>query len=121
MAAIALPLLTLSQDERSIIAVLQRKVFASRSLDIKHERYYEGRQRLALLGIAVPPELAGFETVANWNRVVVDEPERRMDVRAFVREPDGHKPTVLVGGALALGSLQYAEQPQPHRIQIRRH
>lgn len=85
MVAIVLPKSTLTTDERALVAELQRKVFAQRRLDIKHDRYYEGRQRLAVLGLSVPPELDGFETVVNWSRVVVDEPERRLDVRAFVR------------------------------------
>ena len=85
MAAIALPLSTLSNDEMALVIELQRKVLSFRAFDIKHERYYEGRQRLALLGLAVPPELRGFETVVNWPRVGVDEVERRIDHRAFVR------------------------------------
>lgn len=85
MARSTKTLLVLQDDERAVLGELQRRVFATRPKDIRHERYYQGRQRLALLGIAVPPELAGFETVINWPRVGVDEIERRMDVRAFVR------------------------------------
>lgn len=83
--SIDLPLLTLTTEQKSLIAQLQQKVLSHRRLDIKHERYYEGRQRLAVLGLAVPPELAGFETVVNWPRVGVDEVDRRIDHRAFVR------------------------------------
>lgn len=47
-------------------------------------RYYEGRQRLEHIGLAVPPELRRFETVVNWPRVVVDTIEHRQDVKAFL-------------------------------------
>ena len=83
--AIATPLLALTDDQKTLVSELQRKIFWFRPRDIRHDRYYEGRQRLAVLGLSVPPELEGFETVVNWSRVVVDEPERRLDVRFFTR------------------------------------
>lgn len=52
--------------------------------DSLHEKYYEGRQRLEHIGLAVPPELRRFETVVNIPRVAVDEPERRLDVKSFI-------------------------------------
>jgi len=76
---------TLSVEELSLITELQQKILRNRRDDIRLDRYYEGRQRLDVIGLAVPPELAGFETIVNWSRVVVDEPERRMNVRYFVR------------------------------------
>lgn len=45
--------------------------------------YYRGVQRLAQLGLAVPPELRGFVTVVNWPRVAVDAVEERLDVEGF--------------------------------------
>lgn len=76
---------TLSNEEQSIVSELQRKILSNRRGDIRMDRYYEGRQRLDVIGLAVPPELSGLETIVNWSRVVVDEPERRMNVRYFVR------------------------------------
>ncbi|MCU1441127.1 MAG: hypothetical protein JWP85_2124 [Rhodoglobus sp.] len=113
MAASALTLLRLTDDERAVLGELQRRVFASRPKDIKHERYYQGRQRLALLGIAVPPELAGFETVVNWPRVGVDEIEHRMDVRAFVR-PGNDKADEELREAAEANNLD-SEFPLLHR------
>ena len=37
-------------------------------VDELHEKYYEGRQRLEHIGLAVPPELRRFETVVNVPR-----------------------------------------------------
>lgn len=47
-------------------------------------RYFEGRQRLEHMGLAVPPELRRFETVVNWPRVVVETIEQRQDVKALL-------------------------------------
>jgi len=85
VVAIALPKSTLSSAEMALIDELTQQIHWHRPRDIRMEQYYEGRQRLAVLGLAVPPELAGFETVINWPRVTVDEVERRLDIRAFVR------------------------------------
>lgn len=74
----------LSNDGRAIFARLRRDLERLRRVDIKHERYYEGKQRLEHLGLAVPPELRRFETVINVPRMAVDEPERRMDVKALI-------------------------------------
>jgi hypothetical protein len=83
--ALAAPLSSLTSDESSVVLELTQRINWFRPRDIRMERYYEGRQRLAVLGLAVPPELSGFETIINWARVTVDEPERRLDIRAFVR------------------------------------
>ena len=53
-------------------------------VDELHEKYYEGRQRLEHIGLAVPPELRRFETVVNIPRVAVDEVERRLDVKSLM-------------------------------------
>lgn len=47
------------------------------------DNYYRGIQRLAQLGLAVPPELRGFVTIVNWPRVCVDAIEERLDVEGF--------------------------------------
>lgn len=53
-------------------------------LDQKHELYYDMQQKVEQLGIAVPPELRRFETVADWPRVAIDETEQRLDVRTII-------------------------------------
>lgn len=76
--------MALSDDETAVINGLSRAILRRRRKDREHKAYYEGRQRLKTLGLAVPPELAGFETVVNWPRVVVDELEHRLDVKAIL-------------------------------------
>lgn len=47
------------------------------------DAYYDGQQRLEVLGLAIPPELARFTVVVNWPRVVVDAIADRLDVKGF--------------------------------------
>ncbi|MFT2612791.1 hypothetical protein, partial [Escherichia coli] len=47
--------------------------------------YYEGLQKIDVIGLAVPPELRMFEVAINVPRMAVDEPERRQQLRAFQR------------------------------------
>lgn len=44
---------------------------------------YEGALTLENLGMSLPPELRALHTVANWNRLVVDTIEERLDVTGF--------------------------------------
>jgi hypothetical protein len=77
----------LSNDEQATFSRLSSTLSSSRSILEGLDAYYEGSQRLARLGIAVPPELSEFETVVNWPRMAVDSVEERLDVEGF-RLPD---------------------------------
>jgi hypothetical protein len=82
-----LRLLTLSDEERRIVASLQRMKFeqadALRTLDA----YYNGEQAIDTLGISMPPELADLRTALGWPRLAVDPLHERLDVEGF-RFPD---------------------------------
>lgn len=73
----------LTRDE---IALLEKheKDWRSRS---QHDelmlRYYQGRQRVEQLGMAIPPAMRHFLVVANWNRVLVDTINDRQQVRSL--------------------------------------
>jgi hypothetical protein len=77
----------LNNDEQATFSRLSSTLSSSRSILEGLDAYYEGSQRLARLGIAVPPELSEFETVVNWPRMAVDSVEERLDVEGF-RLPD---------------------------------
>lgn len=47
------------------------------------DAYYDGQQRLEVLGLAIPPELARFTVIVNWPGVVVDAIADRLDVKGF--------------------------------------
>ena len=70
-------------DESRRVDELSRRLFTSYGDDQRFDRYYEGSQRLAHIGLAVPPELRKFETVLNWCRTVVDSVSDRMRMKAF--------------------------------------
>ena len=70
-------------DESKLVDDLSRRLFTSYADDQRFDRYYEGTQRLAHIGLAVPPELRKFETVLNWCRTVVDSVSDRMRMKAF--------------------------------------
>ena len=70
-------------DGSKLVDDLSRRLFTSYADDQRFDRYYEGTQRLAHIGLAVPPELRKFETVLNWCRTVVDSVSDRMRMKAF--------------------------------------
>jgi hypothetical protein len=88
----------LSNDEQATFNRLSNTLSSSRSILEGLDAYYEGSQRLARLGIAVPPELSEFETVVNWPRMAVDSVEERLDVEGF-RSPTMTSPTPTCGGS----------------------
>lgn len=45
--------------------------------------YYRGRQRLAAVGLSLPPEMDRLQTVINWPALAVDSLEERLDVEGF--------------------------------------
>jgi hypothetical protein len=73
----------LSDDENDLMKRLISALRKRKTVDERLSKYYEGSQRVEQLGIAIPPSLRRFETVVNWPRMVVDELERRLDVKAI--------------------------------------
>lgn len=82
--ATLLTLGSLSEYEKTLMGRLAGAFNKRARVDEKLSAYYEGAQRLDQIGIAVPPELRRFETVVNWPRVSVDEPEHRLDVKSLI-------------------------------------
>lgn len=76
--------MALSTDELDLIA-RHKSELDSRSLnDELLLRYYKGRQRVEQLGMAIPPNMRRFLTIANWCRVVVDTINDRQQVRSLI-------------------------------------
>ena len=76
--------LALSLDETRIVNDLTTALALASAADQKHDRYYEGTQRLDHIGLAVPPDLRRFETVVNWPRLTTDSLNERLDVKSFI-------------------------------------
>src|SRR4051794_12583580 len=77
----------ISEDELDTLRVLQNGITKLRGRYETLNGYYEGQQRLEVLGLAVPPALQQFTTIVNWPRLVVDAVDERLDVEGF-RYPD---------------------------------
>jgi hypothetical protein len=73
----------LSDDEAATLKRLKDRLGTCKpDLELLNA-YYEGMQRLASLGLAVPPSLRQFVTMVNWPRVAVDAIEERLDLEGF--------------------------------------
>lgn len=47
------------------------------------DAYYAGKQRLAAIGLALPPEMDALQVIVNWPRLAVDAIEERLDIEGF--------------------------------------
>jgi hypothetical protein len=74
----------LSPDEISQIQRLKNSLNATAVNDELMLRYYQGRQRVEQLGMAIPPAMRHFLVVANWCRVQVDTINNRQKVRSLI-------------------------------------
>ena len=74
------------QETRDLISALSSRVIRGEDELELLDRYYDGKQRLQVLGWIAPEALLQkFATVVNVPRVAVDEPVRRQKLRAFQR------------------------------------
>lgn len=76
--------MALSAEELSLYTELGTRLSMSWAADELHDRYYEGEQRIAQLGLAIPPELQRFVTIVNWPALVVDSVAERIKLKDFV-------------------------------------
>lgn len=75
----------LSDEERAAVTRLWTQLRTCSAKDRQYDAYFEGSERLKRLGLAVPPDLAMFETIVDWPRLVVEAIEERCDVKSFIR------------------------------------
>src|SRR5690348_4719998 len=73
----------LSDDEQGLLLGLSTKLTYLSVPGRIRNSYYEGTQRLANLGISIPPALAGVRTVVDWPRICVDPLVQRCIVDGF--------------------------------------
>lgn len=78
-----LPLVNLSDDERTLVAALdQKRSNRAAHLDLL-DAYYRGEQLIRDLGISIPPQIRGLHTVVGWPATAVDALDERLDVEGF--------------------------------------
>ncbi|WP_280430027.1 phage portal protein [Nocardia brasiliensis] len=77
--ALALPSLGLTDDEQRLVAQMRSRIgrFARKN-QIKQD-FYEAKQRVEHLDIAVPPQLRDLAVACGWPGTVVDVLEERLD------------------------------------------
>jgi hypothetical protein len=74
----------LTDNERDLIQQLEKELRSTAKQDELNLRYYQLKQRLEQLGMAIPPEMRRFLVIANWPRVAVDTIVKRQQVRALM-------------------------------------
>lgn len=77
--AIALPTLTVSEDSRALINMLEEQLSRYQTSNLLKLAYYEGQQRVQQLGISIPPKLRDINVVVGWAGTAVDVIEERLD------------------------------------------
>ncbi|MFI1197708.1 phage portal protein [Micromonospora sp. NPDC020750] len=75
--------MALTDDERRLLNRLQIKVGRTQRRNRVLEAYYEGEQRVEQLGLAIPPELRRFLTIAAWPGTYADEIAARTTLEGF--------------------------------------
>lgn len=75
----------LDPEHRDMIGKMNASLSRLQQADKLNDQYFEGEQRIKQLGIAVPPELRIFETIANWPRMYVEELARRQKIKSLIR------------------------------------
>lgn len=108
-----LRLSSLTDDQKRVFSHLRGVATQRLGPDEELSAYYQGAQRLEQLGIAVPPDLRHFETIVNWPATVVDEIERRLDVKGFVTPGENEADKALLEG-WDINNLE-SESPLHHR------
>ena len=78
----------LSVEETKLLDKLHGKWLRQRPKDDENLRVYQGMQRIAQLGISIPPEMEPFAFPMSWCRTWVETLESRMDVRLILRAGD---------------------------------
>lgn len=76
--------MALSRGELDLIAKHQNMQAVSAAKDMLLLRYYQGRQRVEQLGMAIPPSMRRFLVIANWCRTYVDTMNDRQQVRSLI-------------------------------------
>ncbi|MDU0478381.1 phage portal protein [Staphylococcus chromogenes] len=77
--------MTLSVDEAKLLDSLYRQWTIQRGKDEANEKWMDGLQQIAQLGVSIPPEMEPFAFPMNWCRIWVETLEQRMDVRMLIR------------------------------------
>lgn len=76
--------MALTSDEATLIERHRADLAQFATADELNLRYYQGRQRVEQLGMAIPPAMRKFLVIANWPRVVADTTNSRQQMRWMI-------------------------------------
>lgn len=74
----------LTEDEQAVLAQLVQRLGYKSLRNTLRSKYYDAKQTVRHLGIAIPPHLTSIETVIGWPAKSVDDLEQRIDLDGFV-------------------------------------
>lgn len=74
----------LNEYERRVLPVLVQRLGKKQIRNLLRSKYYDSKQTVQHLGIAIPPHLQAIETVIGWPAKAVDDLEQRIDLDGFV-------------------------------------
>lgn len=99
----------LSEDDRALLAALERKVESYRQINRLLRAYYEGNIWLNKLGFSVPPKMKDFQNVIGWPAIVVDVIEERLKWRGWIDFDDPSPGTNQLSSLQTFLDLAYIE------------
>lgn len=73
----------LTTDESALLERLTRELTVLQPKFDTADAYYDGAQRLEMLGMAIPPELSRFTVIVDWPGMVADAYVDRLEVKGF--------------------------------------
>lgn len=76
--------LGLADDERDLLQGLRVQLARFAGKNRRQWAYYDGRQGLKNMGIAIPQNIVDVEAVVGWPEIVVDALEERLDWQGWV-------------------------------------
>ena len=76
--------MSLTSDELSNVNGLFKQLTHHDSKNHEKEKYYEGKNRVSSLGIAIPPQLSQAQNIVGWGGTVVNVIEERLDFRGYI-------------------------------------
>ncbi|WP_166140839.1 phage portal protein [Nocardioides ochotonae] len=132
--AIDLSTLRLTDDEADLIAEHLHTLARLRMGNLMRAAYYDGRQRVRHLGIAIPPALRNIEVVVGWPGTAVDALEERLDFQGWTSTSGGdlfgldeifednglaidgalgHLDALIYGASFVILGAAYDDEPSP--------
>ena len=76
--------MSLSSEELYNVEGLFNKLTHHDHKNNEKEKYYEGKNRVSSLGIAIPPQLSQAQNIVGWGGTIVNVIEERLDFRGYI-------------------------------------